>query len=340
MTYTQDNQPTHESTSGIANASTETANASEQRDTSTETTRLQESSESADGNNKKKTTITIVAIVVLLLLLAGGLVFYFSNNDQTKDEELAYEVLENNDNPQDYKDFLEKYPESKYVSEVKKRLAQLEQMLQDWNSIALSERASDFIGFKNKYDDARYERLCDIKIDSLDWVTAQRLGTDEAMQQYLNAHPDGRYASEASIAMGTLRDQEITPEERDQVMAVCTYFFKGFEEQDETTICSNISANMTQFLNKSNASKADVMKMIKDMFNEHIIKCTFTVNRDIEITKSVAQNGNPTYDATFTVDQHIERDNEGKTFGSYEVKARINTQFLITSLTMKQLSQQ
>lgn len=336
MDYTKDPQPTQGNGTGNTSLPHDAASTTARQPIDLECV----SQQTPHAPQKKKNVPVIAAIAIFVVLIVGGLIYYFNVSGQTREEEMAYEVLENNDNPEDYKSFLEKYPDSKYADEVKKRLSQLEQMLQEWNSIALSERSSDFIRFKDKYDDPRYERLCDIKIDSLDWVTAQRVGTDEALQHYLTAHPAGRYASEASVAMGTLRDQEITPEERDQVMTVCADFFRGFEEQDETAICSNISATMTQFLNKSNASKADVMKMISGMFNEHIVSCTFTVNRDFEIVKTAAQNGTFSFEASFTVDQHIERNNEGKTFGSYEVKALINSQYLITSLTMKQLSQQ
>ena len=46
----------------------------------------------------------------------------------------------------------------------------------------------------------------------------------------------------------------------------------------------------------------------------------------------------PVYTAVFSVDQHIQRDNEGKTFGSYKATAIITSQLLISSLTMQEIS--
>lgn len=285
-------------------------------------------------NNKKRNWI--IATIVILLLIIGGASYYIISSNAASQEEMAYEVLENNDNPQDYRDFLEKYPNSEHANEVRQRLNTLEAMLSKWQSISLSDNVNDFINFKNTYSDIQYGRLCDIKIDSLDYITAQKLGTPEAFQRYLDAHPDGRYASEASIAQGTLRDQEVSDDERIQIMNIVTDFYNGFAAQDESKICTNIASTMKTFLHQHNASKATVLSTIQGMFNEHIQSVQFTVNRDFQIKK----NSNGSYIATFSVDQHIERDNEGKTFGQYKCSAEIDLQLLITSLTMDEISRQ
>ncbi len=280
--------------------------------------------------------VTLVVVFVLVVVIGGASIWYVSSNGRAK-EKTAYEVLENNDNPQDYKDFLEKYPDSKYADEVKGRLAKIEEMIAKWNSIALSDNVKDFTDFKEAYDNERYGKLCDIKIDSLDYVTAQKQGTPDAFQRYLDLHPDGRYASEASIAQGTLRDQQVSDEEITMITTLLNDFYAGFAEQDESRICNNIAATMTTFLHRKNASKADVLNTINNMFNEHIEACQFVVNRDLQVMRKAA-NGD--FQVSFSVDQHIERDNEGKTFGQYKCNATVSQQMLITSLTMQEISKQ
>ena len=290
-------------------------------------------------NKKSKAPLIITIIVVVLLLIGGGVYFYVSNN-AAHEEEMAYEVLENNNNPQDYEDFLQNYPNSEHADEVRSRLQQLQDMLSKWNSIALSDDVNDFVNFKEQFTDPQYSRLCDIKIDSLDFITAQRVNTPEAFQRYLDNHPDGRYASEASVAQGSLREQEVTETDREQITEVLTDFFNGFANRDESKICANISSTMTTFLHQHNATKADVLSKINAMFNDHIQGCQFNVNRDIQITRKNDSSGNAMFNVTFTVDQHISRDNEGKTFGQYKCVAAMNAQMLITSLTMQEISQQ
>lgn len=283
---------------------------------------------------RNKKTLYIIIAVLVVLLIGGGAWFVCANNAASQ-EEMAYQILENNDNPQDYQDFLEKYPNSEHADEVRQRLTKLEEMLAKWNTIALSDNINDFINFKNTYNDIQYGRLCDIKIDSLDFIIAQKQGTPEAYQHYLDSHPDGRYASEASIAQGTLRDQEVDEQDRQQISSIVTEFFNGFASLDDNRICSNIASTMDKFLKHSNVNKSNVLSTIHAMFNEHIQSCQFNVNRDFQIKRNGAS-----YVATFTVDQHIERDNEGKTFGQYKCTAVINDQMLITSLTMDEISSQ
>lgn len=297
------------------------------------------SSQPESGSPRSKKVLLLVAALVLVGLIAG-VGFYFHTSQNSYNETVAYTILENNDNPQDYEDFLAKYPDSPYAPEVKKRLQQVESMLQRWATISLSDQVSDFVRFKEQFNYLHYVHLCDLKIDSLDFIHAQRLGTEAAFQSYLDTHPDGRYASEASIAQGTLRDQEITPEEREQVVSVIQNFFEGFEARDETVICSNITATMDHFLHQSNITKAAVVETINQMYNEHIQDCQFIVNRDIQVTR---QSGSPTaasFTVKFTVDQHIQRDDEGKTFGSYQCTAQVTPQLLISSLTMEEISRQ
>ena len=289
---------------------------------------------------EKKKKGLLVALCAVAVLLCVGLGCYFHFQSESDAEYLAYQVLENNDNPQDYRDYLEHYPDGEHAAEVKERLEKLEKMLAKWQSIALSSNVRDFEDFKKDFEDAHFAHLCDIKIDSLDFLSAQAAGTPEAFERYLNEHPDGRYASEASIAQGNLKEQEITPEDCEHVTGVISEFFQGFETQDEATICANITATMTTFLHQKQATKATVIATIKQMFNEHILGCQFTVNRDIEVSRSTAGNNSGGFTATFTVDQHIERDNEGKTFGSYRCVAELTPQLLISSLTMEELSRQ
>lgn len=297
-------------------------------------TETQLSNNNSTKSNKK--LYIIIAIIVIALL--GGVCYFVSSQKAANQEEMAYEVLENNDNPDDYRDFLEKYPNSAYADEVRQRLTKLEEMIDKWRSIAMSDNVNDFKDFKNTYSDVQYGRLCDIKIDSLDYITAQKLGTAEAYQQYLNAHPDGRYASEASIAQGSIHDQEVTDADRSQIASILTDFYNGFAAEDDDKICMNIAATMTTFLHQKNASKATVLNIIHGMFNEDIKGCQFNVNRDLQVKRKADTANGESFVATFTVDQHIQRDDEGKTYGQYRCVAEINSQMLITSLTMQEIS--
>ena len=284
---------------------------------------------------KNNTSIIIAAIVaVVLLILGGGVYYYTTSTASSEQEQRAYDALDKSNSSADFQAFLDRYPNSKYTDDVRERMDEFKQMENSWSQIQNSSNTTDFISFKDKFSNSFYSNLCDQKIDSLDWVRAQSLGTAEAYNAYMEQHPQGRYFSEASIAQGQKQDQEITEAEYAGVTQTIATFYDAFGDNDENRIAGCITPVMEQFLSKKKATKADVMNIISNMFNEHIEECDFNVNNNYNIVK----NGN-TYNVTFSVDQHITRDNEGKTFGSYQVQVKMDQNFMIQSLIMKEISQ-
>ena len=288
---------------------------------------------------RKKRNPWIYVIIALCILIpaavAGG--FYFYLNQQVSEQE-AYELLNNNETIEDYENYLNRYPSSHHADEVRERLQKLRTMYGDWQRIANSSYASDFERFRQNYPQSLLVKQCELKIDSLDWETAKKLNTPEALADYMEKHPDGRYAQDASQVQNTLEKSIVTPEERSQISSAFHGFFQAFGENDNASLFTYITPTMTQFLSKKNATKADVGDIINRTYSSDIENCSFVVNDDYQIKKAVDEQGNTTYTVSFSVDQHIERTGEGKTFGSYTVNATLNGEVKISSLTMKEIS--
>ena len=288
---------------------------------------------------RKKRNPWIYVIIALCILIpaavAGG--FYFYLNQQVSEQE-AYELLNNNETIEDYENYLNRYPSSHHADEVRERLQKLRTMYGDWQRIANSSYASDFERFRENYPQSLLVKQCELKIDSLDWETAKKLNTPEALADYMEKHPDGRYAQDASQVQNTLEKSIVTPEERSQISSAFHGFFQAFGENDNASLFTYITPTMTQFLSKKNATKADVGDIINRTYSSDIENCSFVVNDDYQIKKTVDEQGNTTYTVSFSVDQHIERTGEGKTFGSYTVNATLNGEMKISSLTMKEIS--
>ena len=288
---------------------------------------------------RKKRDPWIYVIIALCILIpaavAGG--FYFYLNQQVSEQE-AYELLNNNETIEDYENYLNRYPSSHHADEVRERLQKLRTMYGDWQRIANSSYASDFERFRENYPQSLLVKQCELKIDSRDWETAKKLNTPEALADYMEKHPDGRYAQDASQVQNTLEKSIVTPEERSQISSAFHGFFQAFGENDNASLFTYITPTMTQFLSKKNATKADVGDIINRTYSSDIENCSFVVNDDYQIKKAVDEQGNTTYTVSFSVDQHIERTGEGKTFGSYTVNATLNGEMKISSLTMKEIS--
>ena len=208
---------------------------------------------------RKKRNPWIYVIIALCILIpaavAGG--FYFYLNQQVSEQE-AYELLNNNETIEDYENYLNRYPSSHHADEVRERLQKLRTMYGDWQRIANSSYASDFERFRQNYPQSLLVKQCELKIDSLDWETAKKLNTPEALADYMEKHPDGRYAQDASQVQNTLEKSIVTPEERSQISSAFHGFFQAFGENDNASLFTYITPTMTQFLSKKNATKADV----------------------------------------------------------------------------------
>ena len=288
---------------------------------------------------KKHTWVYILVVGIILAAIVGlGAVYYFYQSSQSEDK--AYVMLEGNENVQDYEDYLKNFPNGPHAEEVRQRLEELKTMYADWTRIQNSEYATDFERFKESHPTSTLVKQADMKIDSLDWVTAQKLNTPEAMEEYLDKHPEGRYISEAGIAQNELANTQVSDAERQGISESLNGFFQAFANNDEASLFTYITPTMTQFLSKRNATKADVGNIVKNTYSEDIENCSFVLNNDYQITKSVSSDGKMTYKVSFSVDQHIQRSGEGKTFGSYTANATLTGDLKLSALTLKEISRQ
>ena len=288
---------------------------------------------------KKHTWVYILVVGIILAAIVGlGAVYYFYQSSQSEDK--AYVMLEGNENVQDYEDYLKNFPNGPHAEEVRQRLEELKTMYADWTRIQNSEYATDFERFKESHPTSTLVKQADMKIDSLDWVTAQKLNTPEAIEEYLDKHPEGRYISEAGIAQNELANTQVSDAERQGISESLNGFFQAFANNDEASLFTYITPTMTQFLSKRNATKADVGNIVKNTYSEDIENCSFVLNNDYQITKSVSSDGKVAYKVSFSVDQHIQRSGEGKTFGSYTANATLTGELKLSALTLKEISRQ
>lgn len=287
-------------------------------------------------HKKKRTTLWVVLFFCLLILGGGGAVAYYLYQQQN--ESTAYQVLIDNERVEDYEDFLQRFPNSSRAAEVKMRLGKLKAMYAEWGRMENSAYISDFERFKENYPSSLLVKQCDLKIDSLDWVQVSKANTADAISGYIQRHPNGRYLTEANLALNTLVASKPSESEVQLIATTIAGFYEAFGANDEATLITYITPIMSTFLNKTNATKAQVTDIISSTYNDHILHCRFVLNNDYVCTKHTDESNNVTYNVTFTVDQHITRDNPGKVFGSYTAEAKLNEMFKLSALTMTEVS--
>ncbi len=289
---------------------------------------------------KKRTTLYVILAVVGIIVIGLGVFAYFTWHEHSAENEIeqAYEALQNSTNPDDFQAFLDTYPNSKYQKDVETTMNKLKAESDAWTSICLSGSKNDFIQFMNRFPGSRFEANCQQKIDSLDWIDAKSINTPDAIQRYIDEHPDGLYADDARNMAQSMAQLTVQPEERTMIAALCNTFFTALGANDQEGVCSVITPEMKAFLSTANATKADVITAMEAMHPATILSINFLVNNDYVITKQMGEDNQVSYNVAYSVDQHIERTDEGKTFASYKVIMEINPQMKINSVQIKEIS--
>lgn len=161
--------------------------------------------------------IWTAAVVLFLLLLAAGAVWMYGRFAEDAQEERDYACLtEKNFSPEDYENFLAKYPHSAHAEEVRRHLNELRNMYTRWRLIETSVHAADFRQFMKDYPypSCPLYLTCTRRVDSLDWVYAATAHTREAVGAYLTQHPEGAWLMEAQQVLDSINGEQALREAR------------------------------------------------------------------------------------------------------------------------------
>lgn len=289
----------------------------------------------ADGKKKKGAKGAVIGVVIAVVVVALGVLAYmlFDNARKTKEEQQCYdEVIASNDTSL-YTLYLENYPDGVHADEVKAKLKEMVAIINDWNDACVNNSKNSYVAFLSSHQGSMFEQACKDKIDSLDFEEAAFANTEEALQAYVNGHPDGKYVSQAMDLQKNIAVMKVRPGEAAQVRMICSQFFSALESRDEAGISETVAEVMDNFLNKQNATHADVVAFANKVTeNRHV---TFTINNDYKIHKVAFSTEELGYDVTFSVSGSSAVADGQESPITYYVSARINPQMKISSLGMR-----
>ena len=291
------------------------------------------------SRKRKNNNGVVVGVVVSIVVVALGVLAYIliDRSQKAESEQNAYEeVMASNDTAL-CSQYLRDYPKGAHNEEVEAKLKELVAEINDWNDACVNNMKSGFVAFLGNHPNSMFELACKDKIDSLDYVDALSANTVEALQIYINSHPDGKYIEDAMQAQKNIASLKVQPDEASSVKGVCSQFFTGLANRDEASLASAVAAVMDNFLNKRNATHADVMTFADKLASGHH-HIAFTMNNDYKIRKVATEAGVFSYDVTFGVDEHYSTPDGKEEWMTYIVTARINPDMKISSLNMRSVS--
>ena len=122
------------------------------------------------------------------------------------------EKIKNSKDPDNFRDYLKKYPNGKYVALARERLSALQEEETAWEKIKNSDRVEDFEKFLTDYKNGKFAdqaetRLKDLRKkkdeEEIEWEPTENSNDPKVFIIYLNNYPRGKYIKEAQ---GQLRD--------------------------------------------------------------------------------------------------------------------------------------
>ena len=108
-----------------------------------------------------------------------------------------------------YRDFLQKYPDSRYTVEARHRIEEL-----DWQAARSLNSVDAYERFVMNYPESPHRPKADSLIEELDWKQAQAGKGLDAYQGFVRKHPSSRYRSLAETRIEELEWQQATAENR------------------------------------------------------------------------------------------------------------------------------
>ncbi len=192
---------------------------------------------------KDRKAWSIVCVLIVILLAAIGGYCYLTSNSEEREEEMAYQMLDGCVDPLSYEDFIDKYPKSRHLEEIKDRLEALNKEIETWNRLCQYGSKAQFEDYLIQYPETPYRKEIESKIDSLDWVYATQANTVEAYDQYLNQHPDGVHSEECYDSRKKAADQQVTDDDRAQLRSTINRVLRALVNSDavEAALMAGVS---------------------------------------------------------------------------------------------------
>ena len=128
-----------------------------------------------EPNTSSKNKMRIVLISLIVAVVAVAICYAFYSNAQSNKESEAYEYAMTSSDPMVLQSYLDTYkdaPEA-HIDSIQAHLTLIKQMGQDWTNAVVTGTKSALQQYLEQHPDSPFKALAMIKLDSIDWATAQ-----------------------------------------------------------------------------------------------------------------------------------------------------------------------
>lgn len=249
---------------------------------------------------KGKISIRRVVTVIFFLLLIGGITFFIiiDKRRSAELEQRAFERLDGCTNLLYYEDYIMRFPEGQHIEEVKKLYAVAKAEQEEFYKQAAGGSREMLEKFIKEHPSSPYVRVCEKRIDSLDWDIAVADNTIQSYQNYLEQHPQGIFAEVAVESKSRQAKLEVTNEERSMLSGSLDTFLAAMTSGDESRVDVLVASPMN-FCGEEDATGDAVMRFYADNFHhDDVIGVHFSVKGGLDIKKKPSSTLTGAYDYT------------------------------------------
>lgn len=295
------------------------------------------------GNHQKpeanKKSHSALFIGFILAVLACGICFYFYNSSKNSKEEEAYEFAMNSDDPTVLQTYLDTNPDAPeaHRDSIEARLENLKQTDIDWTNAVVSGSRTALEDYLTKHPNSEHKAEALHKIDSLDWIDATNGNSEQSYTAYLSEHANGEHVDQANNALKALKAKTVQPEEKTMVKAIFRHFFQAINAKNEDGLTATVAPLMSNFLGKTDATKADVAVFMDKIYKDDISNMNWHINNDYNITKKEVGDEEYQYNTTFSAVQKVDKVDGTSVSTRFNIKATIGPDGLISSMSMTKI---
>lgn len=279
---------------------------------------------------------TIILAVLIIAIAVIGTSYYFYHKAQVDSERQAYEYAMTSNDSQVLQNYLDNYPNAptEHRDSIDNHLKAIEQTLQDWSNTLVSGSRNALEQYLLQHPNSPYKIIALHKIDSIDWHIAEEQNSVEAIETYLENHPEGEHVDDANNIIKSLNSKTVQPEEKQMVISTMQSFFSGITNRDEDLLVNTVNPLLTKFLGKSNATKDDVVTFLHKIYKEDITSMSWQSLGDYVINKKDVGNQMYNYEIGFSSVQSVTGNDNMTNNTKYKIKATVNGQGKIIALEM------
>lgn len=295
--------------------------------------------ENTPGNNGHHKPLALI-VSLLLALFICAICYYFYNNAKQDKELDAYEFALKSNDPlvlQTYLDNNLDAPDA-HRDSIAARLEMLKKQDNDWDNAIVSGSKTALLDYIAKHPDSEHLTEAKHKIDSIDWADASNENTVESFELYMAQHPTGEHADEATSAIKQIKAKSVQSDEKTMVTSALRHFFQSINAKDETGLEASVSPILSNFLGKTDATRADVITFMNKIYKDDITNMNWHLNNDYKIDKKEVGEERYEYTVNFSALQRVEKAAAESTQEiRYQVKATVNPDGLISAMSMTKI---